>query len=128
MEYWCDAEDDFWKWTDERIVSLAREEIVRSGLVKTSKQLGRSFVFRIPKCYPVYRRDYQIHLRVIREFVETISGLQVIGRYGSFKYNNQDHSILMGLLAAENVPYGKKTRSVESERGLRELPGSVLHH
>jgi hypothetical protein len=29
--------------------------------------------------------------------------LTVIGRYGSFKYNNQDHSILMGILAAENL-------------------------
>jgi hypothetical protein len=27
----------------------------------------------------------------------------VIGRYGAFKYNNQDHSILMGILAAENI-------------------------
>jgi hypothetical protein len=27
----------------------------------------------------------------------------VVGRYGSFKYNNQDHSLLMGLLAAENI-------------------------
>ena len=23
--------------------------------------------------------------------------------YGAFKYNNQDHSILMGLMAAENI-------------------------
>ena len=29
--------------------------------------------------------------------------MSVIGRYGAFKYNNQDHSILMGLLAAENI-------------------------
>ena len=29
-----------------------------------------------------------------------------IGRNGSFKYNNQDHSILMGLLAAENILSG----------------------
>ena len=27
----------------------------------------------------------------------------VIGRYGSFKYNNQDHSILMGILAARQI-------------------------
>ena len=33
--------------------------------------------------------------------------LHVIGRYGDFKYNNQDHSILMGLLAAENVHAGR---------------------
>lgn len=25
------------------------------------------------------------------------------GRYGSYKYNNQDHSILMGILVAENL-------------------------
>jgi hypothetical protein len=30
-----------------------------------------------------------------------------IGRYGAFKYNNQDHSILMGILAAEKITTGK---------------------
>ena len=44
---------------------------------------------------------------MVREYVDTISGLAVIGRYGAFKYNNQDHSILMGRLAAENVLQGK---------------------
>ena len=34
-------------------------------------------------------------------------GLTPIGRYGAFKYNNQDHSILMGVLAAENLLEGK---------------------
>jgi hypothetical protein len=38
--------------------------------------------------------------------LEGISGLHAIGRYGAFKYNNQDHSILMGLLAAENIADG----------------------
>jgi len=42
-------------------------------------------------------------LRLIRDYLQGIEGLQVIGRYGAFKYNNQDHSILMGLLAAENA-------------------------
>ncbi len=32
----------------------------------------------------------------------------MIGRYGAFKYNNQDHSILMGLLAAEQLITGTK--------------------
>ena len=33
--------------------------------------------------------------------------MTVIGRYGAFKYNNQDHSILMGILAAENLLEGR---------------------
>jgi hypothetical protein len=39
----------------------------------------------------------------IIKFSNTIENLQLIGRYGSFKYNNQDHSILMGMLAARNI-------------------------
>ena len=31
-----------------------------------------------------------------------------IGRYGSFKYNNQDHSLLMGIMAAESISMNKK--------------------
>jgi len=38
--------------------------------------------------------------------IPSIDGLSVIGRYGAFKYNNQDHSILMGILAAENIANG----------------------
>ena len=103
MEYWCDANDGFWKKDEQGIIALAREEIIKAGLVSRANKLGRSFIFRIPRCYPVYRRGYQEHVGVIKEHLQTISGLQVIGRYGSFKYNNQDHSILMGQLAAENI-------------------------
>ena len=41
-------------------------------------------------------------------YLNTIKNLHVIGRYGAFKYNNQDHSILMGKLAAENILQNKK--------------------
>jgi hypothetical protein len=35
--------------------------------------------------------------------LQPFKNLTPIGRYGAFKYNNQDHSILMGQLAAENI-------------------------
>jgi hypothetical protein len=37
-----------------------------------------------------------------------MEGLHAIGRYGAFKYNNQDHSIFMGMLAAENIADGAR--------------------
>jgi hypothetical protein len=58
---------------------------------------------RVPKCYPVYTYRYKQHLKPVEEFLSKQKGISVIGRYGSFKYNNQDHSILMGILAAENI-------------------------
>ena len=38
------------------------------------------------------------NLKPLEEHLDNIQNLSVIGRYGSFKYNNQDHSILMGIL------------------------------
>jgi hypothetical protein len=42
----------------------------------------------------------------VQAYLSTIGNLHVIGRYGAYKYNNQDHSILMGMLAAENITAG----------------------
>ena len=108
MEYWCTPGDDFWQQHDDAIERLAQSELLKCGLVGRSHQLGRSFVVRLRDCYPVYRRGYRVHLQTVRSYLESISGLQVIGRAGAFKYNNQDHSILMGLLAAENLLLGNR--------------------
>jgi hypothetical protein len=64
-------------------------------------------VYRIPKCYPVYKKGYKENLNLIQQWLDTVQNLQVIGRYGAFKYNNQDHSILMGILASENIADNK---------------------
>jgi protoporphyrinogen oxidase len=103
LEYWCNSDDEIWKRDDQKLVTQAKDEIIKSGLVSNPDKLGNSFIFRIPKCYPVYRRGYNEHVNIIRTYLSTITGLQAIGRYGAFKYNNQDHSILMGCLAAENI-------------------------
>ncbi len=64
-------------------------------------------VYRVPKCYPIYSVGYKKNLKIVEDYLDTLSNISVIGRYGAFKYNNQDHSILMGILAAENILEGK---------------------
>ena len=39
----------------------------------------------------------------IKHFIGELENLQIIGRYGTFRYNNTDHSIETGLLAAKNI-------------------------
>lgn len=102
MEYWCFDEDDFWHWDDIRYIELAKEEIVKTGLIRPGQILDGK-VIRVPKCYPVYRGGYKKQLKLVETFLRSFKNLQVIGRYGAFKYNNQDHSILMGMLAADNI-------------------------
>ena len=100
-EYWCNHTDETWTASDEQLASQAVAELKLIGLLPTS--VHNSHVVRIPRSYPVYRIDYRQHVNVVSDFLRQIQGLSVIGRYGSFKYNNQDHSILMGLLASENI-------------------------
>lgn len=102
LEYWCYDEDDFWNWSDEKLIELGKEELRKTGLINNA-EISAGHVYKIPRCYPVYGSGYKDTLIPVENYLKTIDNLHVIGRYGAFKYNNQDHSILMGMLAAENI-------------------------
>lgn len=107
LEFWCFDADPIWGEIDEVLIDRARREIDRTGLVRAS-DVADGHVVRIPRSYPVYERGYQEPLRTVSDHLDTIDGLVAVGRYGSFKYNNQDHSILMGLLAADAIARGER--------------------
>ncbi|MCA9790431.1 MAG: FAD-dependent oxidoreductase [Candidatus Eremiobacteraeota bacterium] len=100
-EFWCNRDDDLWSRPDQELIGLARQEVTATGLTNQPALAGQ--VVRVPNCYPIYSLGYQRHLRLIEHYLDSLRGLYPIGRYGAFKYNNQDHSIKMGLLAAEKV-------------------------
>ena len=102
LEYWCYDDDSQWNDSDEKLIELASREVRGTGLIGNARILDGK-VSRIRRCYPVYATGYKRHLEPVIEYLKTIERLHVIGRYGAFKYNNQDHSILMGLLAARNI-------------------------
>jgi protoporphyrinogen oxidase len=108
LEYWCYDEDALWSEKDESLIERAKKEIRSTGLVPNGAEIDKGHVVRIKRCYPVYATGYKKHLEPVVNFVSQFEGLIPIGRYGAFKYNNQDHSILMGLLAAENILQDKK--------------------
>jgi protoporphyrinogen oxidase len=62
-----------------------------------------AFVVRMQKAYPIYDQTYQQHLTTIKEWVCQFGNLQPVGRNGMHHYNNQDHSMMTGLLAARNT-------------------------
>jgi protoporphyrinogen oxidase len=102
LEYWCNFEDEEWNKDDNYYVELARNELVYTGLVN-SADIREGKVIKIPRSYPVYFNRYKEFIKPVQEYLDEIDNLHVIGRYGAYKYNNQDHSIFMGLLAAENI-------------------------
>jgi protoporphyrinogen oxidase len=102
LEYFCFEGDDLWSASDDELVALGRREIDAIGLVKAGDVVD-GCVVRMPKAYPVYDDAYLEHLAVIRRWLEGLDNLQLAGRNGMHKYNNQDHSMMTALLCARNV-------------------------
>ncbi|MBL4704220.1 MAG: FAD-dependent oxidoreductase [Flavobacteriales bacterium] len=107
MEYWCFEEDEIWTEDESKTIALAKEEILKINLLPENVNIINAKVVKVPKCYPVYEIGCDIKLEQIKNYLNTIENLFAIGRYGSFKYNNQDHSILMGFLAANSIKENK---------------------
>ena len=102
VEFWCDDSDAMWREPDDVLVERATRELRSTSLLK-DESVMEGHVVRVRRCYPVYRQGYREHIERLADYLRGFRGLTPIGRYGTFKYNNQDHSILMGILAAENL-------------------------
>jgi protoporphyrinogen oxidase len=107
IEFWCYDEDPLWHESSIAVGNLAEKELRAIRLIPDHVNCLNSFVLKIPRSYPVYEVGYQKNLKEIIAFVKTIDNVIPIGRNGAFKYNNQDHSILMGLLAAREIITGE---------------------
>jgi protoporphyrinogen oxidase len=102
MEYFCNEGDRLWSRSDEELVRLARREAVALGFCG-EQEVTDGVVVRQRKAYPVYDPSYRQHLDRLREYLLRFENLQMIGRNGLHKYNNQDHAMLTALLAARNI-------------------------
>ncbi len=103
LEYFVNEGDDLWSMPDADLVALGKREVGKLGLIDPAK-VTDGCVVRMKKAYPVYDDEYAIHVAKIREFIEAETpNLQLIGRNGMHKYNNQDHAMMTGLLAARNI-------------------------
>jgi protoporphyrinogen oxidase len=106
LEYWCYNSDSMWNSSDKDLIETASLEIEKTGLISGEK-IEDGYVYKIQSSYPVYNSGYKEQLSHIENYIRSIKNLDLIGRCGAFKYNNQDHSILMGILVAENIVNSK---------------------
>ncbi|MEM9433953.1 MAG: NAD(P)/FAD-dependent oxidoreductase [Pseudomonadota bacterium] len=102
MEYFCNQGDDLWEMSDDALGALAAQEIENLGLAKASDK-DWTFVVRQKKAYPVYDTHYKDAVDVISAWINSFENFQTVGRNGLHRYNNQDHSMLTGMLAAGNI-------------------------
>ena len=102
LEYFVQEGDELWDADDRSLVELATRECVALGFIDEGDVLD-GVVIRMPKAYPVYDHAFKENLGVIRGYLEGIANLQLVGRNGQHRYNNQDHSMLTAIYAARNI-------------------------
>jgi protoporphyrinogen oxidase len=102
LEYFCLEGDALWTTPDHELIAQATRELCAIGLARAD-EIEDGCVVRVSKAYPVYTSDYANHLAVLRRFIDGLENFQTIGRNGLHRYDNQDHAMLTGALAARNV-------------------------
>ena len=102
LEYFVQEGDALWSANDKSLIQMATEECVTLGLIE-ERDLLDAVVIRMPKAYPIYDAEYETHLACIKGYIDTLPNLQLVGRNGQHRYNNQDHSMLSAIYAARNV-------------------------
>jgi protoporphyrinogen oxidase len=102
LEYFCREGDELWSMSDEALMELARRELGSLGLVPIDSIIDGTVV-RVRKAYPVYDDTYRQGLSTVQSFLKSVPNLQLVGRNGMHRYNNQDHSMLTAVLAARNI-------------------------
>src|SRR5207249_1638054 len=106
LEYFCFEGDGMWTMPDDQLVELAKKELGQLSICSPADVFD-GVVVRQQKAYPVYDDQYQAHVAVVRDYLATaLPNLQLAGRNGMHKYNNQDHSMMTALLVARNIAAG----------------------
>ncbi len=102
LEYFCLKGGPLWTMPDQELIELARRELEGLRLARYD-ECEDGVVIRVPKAYPVYDTDYARYFETVKEYLGRFRNLQLVGRNGQHKYNNQDHSMLTALLAVRNI-------------------------
>ncbi len=91
VEISCRRGDEVWE-APESILPRVLDDLERVGAIDPGGVVF-SIPHRIPETYPLYSLDYRERLSE----VSPPAGLHLLGRCGSFWYNNMDHSISQAL-------------------------------
>lgn len=121
LEYFVNEGGDLWVMEDQALIQLGISEMVKIGMIQAEDVLD-GCVLRMPKAYPAYIGSFA-QLDVVREFVEGIPNLFLVGRNGMHRYNNQDHSMLTSMLAVDNIVAGRTDKS-----NLWEVNLDMVYH
>ncbi|SDV01760.1 Protoporphyrinogen oxidase [Microlunatus sagamiharensis] len=107
IEFFCTEGDELWETDEDALLELTLSHFEGLGLLERH-EVRRHHLLRQRNVYPVYDLDYTGRLEVVKGWLDSLTNLHYIGRPGRFRYNNQDHSLEMGILTAKSIVEGRR--------------------
>lgn len=101
-EVTCMKGDRIWN-EPERFADRVVSELGGVGVLGAGNPVGGIRIERIENVYPVYGLDYVRTLEETERKLAHLRNLVLLGRTGTFWYNNMDHSIRAGLECARDI-------------------------
>jgi protoporphyrinogen oxidase len=104
FEYFCNEGDGVWNASDEALYGKTVRDFKKSAIAPEAAATIVDYkVVRTSKTYPLYEIGFSRYLLKIRDYLKGFTNLQLVGRYGTYKYNNLDHSLETGIKGAQNI-------------------------
>ena len=122
LEYFCNEQDKIWTDNDDDFIKFAIDEAVKIGIFEKDDVLD-AYTHKVKKAYPAYFGTYD-KFDEIKEYVNTIDNLYLVGRNGMHRYNNMDHSTLAAMKTVDlilgNINDREEVWSVNTESDYHE--------
>ncbi len=102
VEISCHHESKMWKNSNEKIFSMCIQGLEKDNFLKKTEVINYK-VIKVPNVYPIYRKDYDVHLKEAQECFKKIKNFYSIGRQGQFYYGDIDQMIRIGFDTANEI-------------------------
>lgn len=110
LEYFCNEGDDLWNMTDSDFAKMAISEMAKINIIENEEDALDYHVERVKKAYPAYFDTYE-QIDDLRDYLDKIPNLFLVGRNGQHRYNNLDHSMCTSFETVKNIIEGNIDKS-----------------
>ncbi len=108
VEKTCHYNDFLWK-NPKTLIKLITQELVQVGLISSVESVANVYVEPVKDTYPIYELGYQVAYKKFATKVKRVyPQIKLLGRLGTFWYNNTDHSIKAAIEMSKYLQ-GKRT-------------------
>lgn len=103
LECFCTRNDSVWAMEDDAVAARCIEDLADKLSFIDASEVDGWNVVRTTHAYPIYDMTYSAKLKLVNTHFQSMTGLHTVGRGGTFRYNNADHSIESGLLLGQRI-------------------------